>query len=496
MAVQIKNDQIKNSTIEAGKLKLSAGTFDFSSGTAVLRASSPSGSSDVATKQYVDNVAAGLHFKESCRLATTGNITLSGTQTIDGVAASAGDRILVMKQTNKTQNGVYVCAAGGWSRSDDLNEAKEFPGAAMFVREGTTNGDIPFVCTNDSVTLGSTNIDFTQFNGASSIDTGAGLGKNGNQIFVNVDNATIEIDSDALRLKDGGVSVDKIANGAVSNAKLAGSISDSKLDTIAAAGKVAGSAVQLNGSGGLSNSSGLQISAGGVTNAMLGGSIANAKLANSTISGVALGGTLQSLTAAAGGGIGFDGAYNGSTARTVKLDLNGLGTLSDPLDMAQDLFAIIDQSDSNKTKKKPIADLITSAAGSGLGTNSGQLKINVDNTGIEIDSDTLRLKDGGVATAKLADDSVSIAKVGWSTYREYVNGDGSKTAFDLGRALDAGHIEVLAFRNGVLLERVGSSPSGLDQYTVSATGGSGGVGQITMGSAPASDDRMNFWYIA
>ena len=103
MAVQIKNDQIKDSTIEAGKIKTSAGTFDFSSGSAVLRASLPAGSSDVATKQYVDNVAAGLHFKESARLAPTGNISLTGTQTIDGVAAAAGDRILVMNQTNQTE---------------------------------------------------------------------------------------------------------------------------------------------------------------------------------------------------------------------------------------------------------------------------------------------------------------------------------------------------------------------------------------------------------
>ncbi len=94
---------------------------------------------------------------------------MTGTQTIDGVAATAGDRILVMNQTDKTENGVYVCAAGGWSRSADMDAASEFPGAALFVREGTTNGDIPFVCTNDTVTLGATNIAFTQFNGASAM---------------------------------------------------------------------------------------------------------------------------------------------------------------------------------------------------------------------------------------------------------------------------------------------------------------------------------------
>ena len=494
MAVQIKNDQIKDSTIEAGKLKTSAGTFDFSSGSAVLRASSPTGASDVATKQYVDNVAAGLHFKESCRLATTANITLSGTQTIDGVAASAGDRILVMKQSNQTENGVYVCAAGGWSRSTDLNEDKEFPGAALFVREGTVNADIPFVCINDSVTLGSTEIEFTQFNGASAIDAGAGLGKVGNTLSVKVDDTTIEIDSDQLRLKDSGITNDKIANSTIAAAKLAGSIGDSLLSTISTADKVSGSAVQLNGSGGLSNSSGLQISAGGVTNAMLGGSIANGKLANSTISGVSLGSNLADLTVAGSGGLKLSGAYNGASARSIKMDIDGLAT-GDAIDMGQDSIAFVDKSDNDSSKKKDIASFVSGMAGNGLAASSGVLAVGVDDTTVELDSDALRVKDAGISTAKIADTAVSIAKIGFKIRRDAANGDGSKTAFNLGRALNSNHTEVLVYRNGLLLEQVSSSPSGTDEYTVSATGGTGGVGLVTLGSAAAADDRLNFVYL-
>lgn len=58
------------------------------------------------------------------------------------------------------------------------------------------------------------------------------------------------------------------------------------------------------------------------------------------------------------------------------------------------------------------AKLATSVAGSGLAGGGGSaLSVNVDNTGIEINADTLRLKDAGVVTAKLADDAVTEAKV-------------------------------------------------------------------------------------
>ena len=86
MAIQISTEQLKNTAVTSAKIDLT-GTFDYSSGT--LRAGTPSATSDVATKAYVDNIAAGLHFKESARAATTGNITLNNTQTIDGVALSA-----------------------------------------------------------------------------------------------------------------------------------------------------------------------------------------------------------------------------------------------------------------------------------------------------------------------------------------------------------------------------------------------------------------------
>ena len=65
------------------------------------------------------------------------------------------------------------------------------------------------------------------------------------------------------------------------------------------------------------SSDSLRVKAGGITNAMLAGSIANGKLSNSTISGKSLGSNLSSLTA--GTGVTLSGGYNGSTARQISI---------------------------------------------------------------------------------------------------------------------------------------------------------------------------------
>ncbi|QKC81529.1 hypothetical protein [Mesorhizobium sp. NZP2077] len=127
----------------------------------------PVGSLEAATKQYVDNVAAGLDVKPSARLATTANITLSATQTIDGVSAIAGDRVLVKTQTTTSQNGIYVVAAGTWTRASDMDSWTEVPGANVWVEEGTSNADTAWVCTsNAGGTIGTTAITWTQFGGS------------------------------------------------------------------------------------------------------------------------------------------------------------------------------------------------------------------------------------------------------------------------------------------------------------------------------------------
>lgn len=99
--------------------------------------------------------------KKAVRVATTANITLSGTQTIDGIAVVAGDRVLVKDQSTASANGIYVVAAGAWSRSTDADTISELAGAVVNVDSGTANGGLRFdtdLKTTD--TLGTTAVNF------------------------------------------------------------------------------------------------------------------------------------------------------------------------------------------------------------------------------------------------------------------------------------------------------------------------------------------------
>ena len=159
-----------------GSSLTSLGTIANLSVTAGTISTTPSASTDIANKDYVDTVAQGLDPKASCVAATTVNITLSGTQTIDGVALIAADRCLVKDQTAPADNGIYVVAAGAWARSADMNAWLEVPGAFAFIEQGTTQADTGWVCTsNAGGTLGTTAITFVQFAGAGSYTASTGL---------------------------------------------------------------------------------------------------------------------------------------------------------------------------------------------------------------------------------------------------------------------------------------------------------------------------------
>jgi phage-related tail fiber protein len=101
-------------------------------------------------------------FKDSVDVATTGNVTLSGEQTIDGVTTAAS-RVLVWQNTTGSQNGLYLTAAGAWSRTTDADASAEVTsGLQVYVEGGTVNGGQTFVLiTPDTITLGTTALTFT-----------------------------------------------------------------------------------------------------------------------------------------------------------------------------------------------------------------------------------------------------------------------------------------------------------------------------------------------
>ena len=159
----------------------------------------PTAAQDAATKNYVDSVAQGLDVKVSVRAATTANITLSGTQTIDGVAVIAGDRVLVKNQTTTNQNGIYVVAAGAWTRSTDTDTWTELVSAFTFVEEGTVNGDTGWVSTvNAGGTIGTTAVTFSQFSGAGTYIAGAGLTLTGNTFDIGGTANRITVNADTV----------------------------------------------------------------------------------------------------------------------------------------------------------------------------------------------------------------------------------------------------------------------------------------------------------
>lgn len=170
-------------------------------------ASAGTNTTQIATTAFVqaavDTARTGLDVKESVRVATTANITLSGAQTIDGVSVVAGNRVLVKNQDTASQNGIYVCAEGAWSRATDADsDAEVTAGMFTFVTEGTANADSGWVLsTNDAITMGTTALAFTQFSGAGQIDAGAGLTKSGSTLnVVTADSGRIVVNADNIDL--------------------------------------------------------------------------------------------------------------------------------------------------------------------------------------------------------------------------------------------------------------------------------------------------------
>lgn len=120
---------------------------------------------------------AANDYKASVRYTTTGNITLSGLGTQAGGdwpgALTAGDRILSKDQTTGSQNGIYIAAAGAWTRATDADATGELTsGAIVAVEEGTTLADSQWMLTTDgAITIGTTTLTFTRKDGANGLDT-------------------------------------------------------------------------------------------------------------------------------------------------------------------------------------------------------------------------------------------------------------------------------------------------------------------------------------
>jgi hypothetical protein len=231
----------------------------------------------VTYQQLVDN-SAGLDPKESVRAATTGPITLSGEQTIDSVAVVAGNRVLVKDQADAKTNGIYVVVDGGaWTRALDLDgspAAEVSGGNYTFVEAGTLNAGCGYVVVAPgNVTLGTDNVNWTQFSGAGLITAGNGLVKNGNVIDIQLtdglyfagagtDFVGVKLNGTTLTVDGDGLKLTNLAEGKV---------------LIGSALEVA-TAQTLQGDVSMIADGTVSIGAGRVTNTMLAGAIVPGKL--------------------------------------------------------------------------------------------------------------------------------------------------------------------------------------------------------------------------
>lgn len=215
----------------------------------IINVLNPVDATDAANKQYVDDVAQGLKilpqaiaFSNSNLSATYNNgtagvgATLTASAngvfpTIDGVTLALNENVILNGQTNKAENGSYILTTAGsagtpWvlTRAPFIDQASEMEGSFEFVTSGTEFGNTGWVLTSltEPVVVGTTDLTWVQFSGAGTYIAGVGLDLTGNTFKVLVDNSSIEIDVDTLRVKAGGITNDMLA-GSIANSKLVNS---------------------------------------------------------------------------------------------------------------------------------------------------------------------------------------------------------------------------------------------------------------------------------
>lgn len=172
----------------------------------IVNVASPSASADAVNKSYVDNLVAGLSWKDDVRVATTAPLTLATAfengDTIDGVVLATNDRILIKDQAAQTENGIYVVQPSGAPiRSYDADTSAELNQATVSVLDGTANTGRAFTQSTKNPTIGSSNIIWGNFfAGVTYTADGNGIELVGNQFQIELDGTTLTKSSAGIRV--------------------------------------------------------------------------------------------------------------------------------------------------------------------------------------------------------------------------------------------------------------------------------------------------------
>jgi hypothetical protein len=481
---QIRGSQVRNETLKNVHIALDAAVQLVKLETPVLAADGRQeatanislgdfkltnvGAAELATDapnyKQVQDLVAGLKWKNQVRVATLANISLEGVQTIDGVSLVVDDSVLVKNQTNPAENGIYLVKEEQWERRGDADNSPndELTAAAVLILSGS-QASTAWTVNSTVTTINVDPVNWVQFNGAAAITAGDGMTKTGNQLDV-VASATggLSVAPDSVSIKLATFSaLNTTSDGLAVDASIAGDallLTDGVLDVVAAANgglEVAADAIQVK----LASASGLNTDSSGL---YVGSSSAIDVVANAVSVKLATNSGLNTTS-----GLAVDASIAGDALLLtdgvldvkVKSDA-GIQVTADELDLKLVVNGGLSKSASGLTVVGSSAIDISEGVTLKLATNSG---LNTT-SGLAVDAsiagDALLLTDGVLDVKVASTGSLQITSDELSVKLQ--NNSGLVSTAD-GLALNAAGIagNGLDYTNGVLSLNI-SSTGGLE----------------------------------
>lgn len=239
--------QIRDASVTAAKLAGSIALSQITGGTGLIKAdgtvaftadqsfgnfkgtnvADPTAAQDAVNLRTLQTFASGFGVTKRARVIATTNLALTGVQTIDSVAGTAGDLVWLNGQTTASQNGLWTMNAGAWTRPATWAAASSQKSSMLFIEQGTVFADTKWTVAADAIIVDTTSITAVQDISGGTYTAGNGISLTGNAFAVKL-------------LSTGGISFDGSQNLqiALNGASLNLSASGLKVSDAGAAGQV------------------------------------------------------------------------------------------------------------------------------------------------------------------------------------------------------------------------------------------------------------------